>query len=364
MGYQSSDLHAMTPFMDSMANQGIKLTNYYSMYLCSPARASLLTGRYVFRYGMQYNVVQPTAPWGLPLGEKLMPEYFKDAGYATHMVGKWHLGMYLEDYLPHRRGFDTFLGYLNDEEDYWTHQVKKWRHLSFQHHGASYSVLDRGKKFYDFGYGDKDGYINETTHIPRHGPDYIGKYSTTVFTDRAIKIVEKHAEENDTQPLFLYFASQALHTPINPPDLSVFNEEQLKAIDDITTDRLIRKEFARVRRGTWRGVLLYLDMSVERLVKSLEATGLMDNAIIIVTSDNGGCRMYGGSNFPLRGIKHTYWEGGNKVPGFVYSPALLPRHVWGTAYDRLMHVTDWLPTLSSLAGYYVDKSYVDGKDHW
>ncbi|CAM9530978.1 unnamed protein product, partial [Choristocarpus tenellus] len=121
MGYQSTDLAKLTPNLDAMAARGVKLGNYYSNNLCTPSRASLMTGRHTFRYGMPQNVIESTAPWGLSLDEKTLADRFLEGGYDTHMVGKWHLGFYKESHHPVRRGFNSFLGYLAGGETYTSH---------------------------------------------------------------------------------------------------------------------------------------------------------------------------------------------------------------------------------------------------
>ncbi|CAM9787282.1 unnamed protein product [Hapterophycus canaliculatus] len=95
---------------------------------------------------------------------------------------------------------------------------------------------------------------------------------------------------------------------------------------------------------------MYLDKSIGQLMDYLEDEGWMNNSIVVVASDNGGCPSDGGSNLPLRGVKMSNWEGGTKVPAFVYSPSHIPHELWGTEYEGLMHVTDWLPTLAAAAG--------------
>ncbi|CAM9815485.1 unnamed protein product [Pylaiella littoralis] len=363
IGYQSTDLEHVTPNLNRLAAGGVKMSHYYSMSICTPARAALMTGRYPLRYGLQYNVIQPGAPWGLPLAEKLFPEYMNDAGYESHMVGKWHLGSYTHWHTPHRRGFETYLGYLNDEEMYWTHQ--------------SWTAHMNGHKFFDFGFGNSTGYYDviERTEMPPGDDDamstgptsslysssltFKGRYSTEVFTERALDIL-KEKTPHDEEPLFLYLSHQAVHDPLGIPPSDAFTPEEwtlLDALEDSSGSDL-RVRFAKV--------LMYLDKSIGLLVDYLEAEGWMENSIIVVASDNGGCPGAGGSNYPLRGIKHSYWEGGVKVPAFVYSRSHIPREVRGTEYRGLMHVTDWIPTVAAAAEIELSGSHgdLDGVNHW
>ncbi|KAM7296264.1 arylsulfatase B [Ixodes scapularis] len=115
-----------TPNLDVLASQGIILNNYYVQPLCAPSRGALMSGLYPIHTGLQHLVPNPGEPWGLPTNLTIMPEYLKNLGYATHMIGKWHLGYYKESYTPTRRGFDSFYGYLNGGEDYYDHTIF-WR---------------------------------------------------------------------------------------------------------------------------------------------------------------------------------------------------------------------------------------------
>ncbi|CAM9407888.1 unnamed protein product [Pylaiella littoralis] len=379
MGYQSIDLEGVTPNLDKLAAGGVKMSNYYSMALCTPARASLMTGRYVVRYGMQYGLIEPGAPWGVPLTEKLFPEYMKDAGYETHIVGKWNLGDYEEDFLPNNRGFDSFMGFVSGEETYWSHQ--------------DYSVSLYGRKFFDFGFGNATGFydiIERPLYEVRNGSipvdpgdddAYVisstttdsssvsaarnrtvtGEYSTQLFQDRTMEIL-KEKTPFDQEPLYLYLAHQAVHPPLGLPPDGSFSPEETAILDAIEANSIVdgglRKRFAKV--------LMYLDHTIGDLVDYLETEGWMENSIIVVTSDNGGCPKGGGSNYPLRGTKRSYFEGGFKVPAFIYSTSHIPQGRWGTEYDGLMHVTDWLPTLASGAGIDLGGGAgpLDGVDHW
>ena len=119
IGYNTLDLAGSSPTIDNLAESGIILDNYYSQHLCTPARASLLTGVLPYHLGVQHEVILPAAPWGVPLSRKFLPDYLSDFGYISHMVGKWHLGFFQHAYLPTKRGFDSFYGFLSDQENYY-----------------------------------------------------------------------------------------------------------------------------------------------------------------------------------------------------------------------------------------------------
>ena len=122
VGYQSADLRGLTPTLDALAADGVTLRAYYSMHMCTPARAALYTARYPSTIGMQYENIKPDQPWGLPLDQTLLPALLKrHAGYRTHLVGKWNQGFGASVELPTRRGFDSFFGYLSDEVNYYKH---------------------------------------------------------------------------------------------------------------------------------------------------------------------------------------------------------------------------------------------------
>jgi len=119
LGYNDDDISFATPIMTKMAREGVILDNFYSQEVCSPARGSLLTGRYPLSIGMQYGMVAATAEWGMPLDEVTIAEVLQDNHYTTHMLGKWHLGYFSPLFLPTARGFDTWIGYANGENYYW-----------------------------------------------------------------------------------------------------------------------------------------------------------------------------------------------------------------------------------------------------
>ncbi|CAN0388593.1 unnamed protein product [Pylaiella littoralis] len=278
-----------------------------------------------------------------------------DAGYESHMVGKWHLGNYDDSMLSQERGFKTSLGFLSGAESFYSHE--------------NLGVSLDGKSFVDFGYGDTTGYhdVNTCDSNDATGSDggdptdacYNGTYSEDVYFDRATQIVQSKKPYDD-EPLFLYMAHQSVHSPNGPAPSDGFTTEEQQLLDAVSaaTGSDERVQFA--------GVLLYLDKLIGDFVDVLEDEGWLENSIIVVASDNGGCPTDGGTNYPLRGAKGSVHEGGTKVPAFVYSKSHLPSQAMGTTYDNLMHVTDWLPTLANVAGAEITDSAgaLDGVDQW
>lgn len=306
VGYHGSG-QVLTPVIDTLASQAVVLDSYYSSPACSPSRAALLTGVHPIHSSMQNFVIRTAEPRGLPLHLQLLPQYLSPFGYKSHLIGKWHLGFYKSQYTPTRRGFDSHFGY-------WTGEIGYYDHTALEDTGSW------GVDFRD----DMDLAVN-----------YSGKYSTSLFTDRALRIIHDH----DTQhPLFLMMAYQNVHTGNNYSRLEAPEE--------------LRRHFPHIRdehRKTFAGMLLAMDQSMGTIMHSLKSRDMLKNSIVIFASDNGaavaGFEGNYGSNWPLRGTKYSLWEGGIRVPAFIWSPLLKP-HV----NRQLFHVTDWLPTLLSAIG--------------
>ncbi len=297
-----------TPHLDKLAAAGARLEQFYVQPVCSPTRASLMTGRYPMRYGLQVAVVRPWAQYGLPLEERTLAQGLKGAGYETAICGKWHLGHVQPAYLPTHRGFEHQYGLYNGAIDYFTHE---------RDGGLDWHRDDRASQ--DSGY---------TTHL---------------LADEATRLISAH----DTgRPLFLYVAFNAVHAPHQVPDH-------------------YKKAYAHLPepRRTYAGMVAAMDEAVGRIVDAVSQKGISSNTLFVFSSDNGGPnpgRVT--SNGPLRASKATVYEGGVRVPAF----ATWAGHIKASSVvDAPLHMVDWYPTLLKLAGASLEQSLpLDGRDAW
>ncbi|MBX6316326.1 MAG: sulfatase [Isosphaeraceae bacterium] len=296
LGCQGQTKEIPTPNIDSLAQNGIRFTNgYVSCPVCSPTRAGLMTGRYQQRFGHEFNpgpAQQAAENFGLPLSETTLPQRLKTAGYATGMVGKWHLG-YKPAYHPMKRGFDEFFGFL----------------------GGSHSYLDAR--------ADKSNPILRGTE-PVDEPEYL----TDAFAREAVAFIDRHQAE----PFFLYLAFNAVHNPLQAP------EKYLSRFPSIA-DR---------KRRTFAAMLSAHDDAVGAVLGKLRSAGLEGNTLIVYVSDNGGPTPQTTSrNDPLNGRKGQVLEGGIRVPFLMQWKGQIPA---GKTYDQPVIALDILPTAMAAAG--------------
>lgn len=296
-----------TPHLDRMAKEGMRLTDFYSTCpVCTPSRASLMTGCYPRRINMHVDeknlcVLFPAARKGLNPSEVTVAEVLKEQGYATICIGKWHLGDH-PDFMPTNQGFDQYFGipYSNDMN-------RKEVPLPLV---RDLTVLE-------------DSVQRDTTITAR-------------YTEEAVKFIES----NRDKPFFLYLPHTAVHLPLVPG-------EKFKGT---SKDGLY---------GDW---VQEIDWSMGEIFKALKEGGVDENTLVLFTSDNGSARQKQGSNLPLRGRKGRTDEGGMRVPCVVRWPGKIPA---GSSSDAITSTLDLLPTLSHLSegSPSVDR-VIDGKNIW
>jgi len=298
-----------TPHVDRLAAEGARFTSFYAgSPVCSPSRVALLTGCYPKRVGMQDHVVKPASVYGLHPQEVTLAEVLKEVGYATGMVGKWHLGHRL-GLLPLDQGFDTWFGvpYSNDMSR---------AHRSEGDPYAFHLPLIRDREVVEW------------------EPDQ--RQLTRRYTEAAVEFIDAHHGER----FFLYLAHSMPHTPL-----------------------VASEDFAgRSAAGLYGDVIEELDWSTGEVVDALERHGILDETLVLFLSDNGPNVKragQGGSAGDLRGGKGMDTEGGHRVPAVLRFPALVPA---ATVSDELLTAMDVLPTVASLAGTELPPRELDGHD--
>jgi len=305
--YGADDLD--TPHVDRLADRGMRLTNFYANCpVCSPTRAALLTGRFQDAVGVP-GVIRTHSrnSWGyLAPDAVLLPAVLKRAGYRTAMVGKWHLGLG-EPNVPNSRGFDFFHGFLGDMmDDYYHHR----------RHGVNYMRLNR-----------------RAIDPPGHATDLFSTWT-----------VEWLEEYRGSEPLFIYLAYNAPHSPIQPPD-NYLKRYRAKHPD------------VEEQRAKLAALVEHMDAGIGQVLAALEKTGRAENTLVLLTSDNGGSLRFGSDNGPLAGGKQDMLEGGIRVPMCAVWPGKIKP---GSVSDRVALTMDLFPTICEAAGAPFDHP-IDGR---
>ena len=287
-----------TPHIDSIAAQGVKLTDFHSNgAVCSPTRAALFTGRYQQRSGVTGVVTaKGHRDKGMALDEVTFAEVLRDAGYATALFGKWHLG-YDAAFNPTKQGFDEFKGFVSGNVDYHRH-------------------IDQAG-FLDWWQGadkkDEKGYLTDL--ITDHAIDFIGRTKDKPFCLVLTHGAPHYPLQGRKTPGFRTVGKTKVNVPVEEPEK-------------------IYKEMIEV-----------MDEGIGRILDKLRTTNRLDNTLVIFCSDNGPASI--GSAGPLRGRKGTVWEGGHRVPGCIMWPARIPA---GRTLSDTMLTMDLFPTFLAAAG--------------
>jgi len=299
-----------TPHIDKLIASGMRFDNFYANCpVCSPTRASLLSGRYPDLVGVP-GVIRThlTNNWGYMAPQAvLLPKLLKRSRYHTAIVGKWHLGLESPN-TPNERGFDHFHGFLGDMmDDYYKHR----------RHGNNYMRLDENE-------------IDPKGH------------ATDLFSQWAIDYIRQHSESG--QPFFLYLAYNAPHTPIQPP------ADWLQRIRN-------RQPGISDKRVKLIALIEHLDDCIGKVITALKDSGLSNNTLVIFTSDNGGQLSVGANNGPLRAGKQDMYEGGIRVPMCAVWPGKIKP---GSQSNRIALTMDLLPTICEVAGANITHK-IDGR---
>ena len=310
LGFRGSDIE--TPSLDRLAQEGMRLERFYSMPICTPTRAALMTGRDPIKLGAAYAGFQPWESGGVSPDEHFMPESFRAAGYQTAMVGKWHLGRSIEQHVPQSRGFDHFVGHLNTQIDYYEHSVAGGHDL--QENGGS---------------------------IFREN-----QYATDIHGEEAVRYLTEIRDPE--KPFLLYVPFLAPHSPMQAPE-------------ELESKYWTRLNWP-IPKKTYAAMVDSLDQAVGRILNTLDQQGIADNTLVLFFSDNGGLGVFGADNSPYRGGKLTTFEGGIRVNSLMRWPKQLKA---GQVHNDIVSVMDLFPTLVAAAGIdMLNEKDIDGQNRW
>ena len=288
-----------TPHLDALAAAGLRFTDFHANGpVCSPTRAALLTGRYQQRAGIDGVVTARNhRHTGMALEEVTFAEVLREAGYATALFGKWHLG-YAVDFNPSRQGFDKFRGYVSGNVDYHSHV-------------------------------DQEGYADwwrDCENVPEDG------YTTDLITAHGVRFIEAHQD----RPFCLYLPHEAPHYPYQGrKDTPVRAPGKPGLVHGARRDD----------PAAYQEMVEVMDEGIGRIVETVKRLGLEANTVLFFCSDNGATKL--GSNAPLAGYKGSLWEGGHRVPAIAAWPAVIAS---GAVTHETAMTMDLFPTLAALAG--------------
>ena len=311
----------VSPNMDKLMLSGTTFTQFYASPVCSPSRASLLTGKNPQRAGVPGNAGQDLSRTsGLPPSEYTMAEMFKENGYATYLIGKWHLG-YQPEMRPNQQGFDYSFGHLVGCIDNYSH---------FYYWGGDNNYVG-GPNRHDLYRNNEEIFLD-------------GEYFPDLMVKEAKKVIDKKSED----PFFIFFAMNTPHYPY---------QGYAKWI------KYYRDKGVKHPRDLYAAFLTTQDEKIGELIQLLDDNKLRENTIIIFQSDNGHStetRAYHGGGFtgPYRGAKQSLFEGGIRVPAAISWPGKIPSNQFR---DQMSVNVDWMPTLIDLCGFDTDTSDMDGK---
>eukprot|EP00660_Eupelagonema_oceanica_P011203 gene11203-23910_t len=311
----------ITPTMDGLIESGIVLSDYYTFKICSPSRAAMLTGRY---------------PWAAGFYDMSMDTMLKPLGYRTHALGKWDVGFMAKKCSATFRGFDTFLGYYAAcEADYWYHGASGGYPTGARHYN-NVTCTDPARGSAGFpvdlsnNTGGTIGPVDSATN---------GTYNTRLLAAEPRRLVTQH---DPAVPFYMYLAFMAVHGACEggvppAPFKGLAHHAPLATVELYNTTALDTHKVL-------GAMYTELDRGIASVVAALGRKGMWDSSVLVFVSDNGGPLPQGNSNHPLRGGKHTFFEGGVRVAAFVSGP-LIPRGRRGSRWSGMAASADWYKTI-------------------
>ena len=309
--YGAKDL--MTPNLDQMASEGVKFTQFYvGAPVCSPSRATLMTGRNPHAAGLPSNTSSMYGNPGMPASQTTIAEVVKQAGYTTAHIGKWHLG-YDEATMPLNQGFDYSFGHMGG-------CIDNYSHFFYWNGPNRHDLWENGQEIF------RDG-------------EY--------FPDQMLDKAKAFINENKDQPFFMYYALNLPHYPLQPKN---------KWRDYYKDLPMPRREYA--------AFVSTVDENVGALVEELRSLEMLDNTVLIFLSDHGHShetRTFGSGGYsgPYRGSKFSLFEGGIRVPAIIRYPKAIGA---GGSIDQVCSSMDLFPTIANLAGATVLPTSLEGQD--
>ena len=350
-----------TPVIDELVASGIELMRNYVYKVCSPTRSSFQSGRlpvHVNVANTEPTVSNPNDPisgfQGIPRNMTCIAEKLQEAGYRTHQIGKWDVGMATREHTPKGRGYDTSFGYFHHDNDFWTERT--WEKVNDTGYSKQCKAIlidmYRGKAG-----GDVIGAIGENgtaptssnwSRVPPGCNGTIEAFEESKFAAEALTIIAAHPSPHTT-PLFLNYDLHIAHEPIELP------RPQFEA-QRLLTEASGVGDFEN-RRTTYQGMVNFMDEIIGNVTALLKKRGMWSNTLYIFSSDNGGPSFQGShhlaaNNYPLRGSKASDWEGGYRAVGFLaggFIATAIP-HRAGAKLSGSVHIADWYATVCALAG--------------
>jgi arylsulfatase B len=285
-----------------------------------------------------------------------MPQYFKDAGYSTALIGKWHLGQEYRNMTPNARGYDYFFGNLGKSNDHFPSPLILSIGVAVDHYSKTIGLgCGSEENYFHDVFADNCRFFN-AYDLQENGHPFVDQstFLSDLLADKAVHLILSH---NTSTPLFLSFHPNAPHPPVQSP------QRYVDLCQGVSESEYAFQPYFRQKVC---GMVVSLDIALLRILLALSHRGMLSSTLLFYMSDNGGLPQAGSSNLPFKGGKGSVHEGGVHVPAFAYGYGLHSRYTTPPRVTDLFHVSDVLPTLLGYANMDVPQAVAvfDGFNHW